>query len=85
MSSARHFWNGFLPLVNQPSERRRLRDELLILLQCMTSTTDKNKFKKSDEVRTHIYCIELLRSLLVGSAEFRNTVQNRNFRNRTIP
>jgi hypothetical protein len=50
MANARQFWNGFLPLVRQIAERRRMRDHLSLLLQYITNTTDKSKYKKADGV-----------------------------------
>ena len=49
MQAARHYWNACLPLIGQPIERELLKEPLTILLQCITDTTDKNKYKR-DEV-----------------------------------
>jgi hypothetical protein len=53
MSAARHYWNASLALINQPIERELLRDSLLVLLQCISQTTDKRKYRR-DDVRVDV-------------------------------
>ena len=50
MQAARHYWNASLPLINQPIERELLKDPLSMMLECITDTTDKAKYRKDDEV-----------------------------------
>ena len=50
MSNCRYFWNGLLPLINQPSERRLIRDQLINLLQSITATTNKCSLKSTTNV-----------------------------------
>ena len=49
MSAARHYWNASLALINQPIERELLRDSLHLLLQCISQTTDKRKYRKEED------------------------------------
>jgi len=48
MSSARLAWNALLPLITQLTERQRARDPVWTLLNCITATTDKNKYKNTE-------------------------------------
>lgn len=48
MSSARLAWNALLPLMTESVERQRLRDSVWSVLNCITATTDKNKYKTSE-------------------------------------
>ena len=46
ITAARHYWNASLPLINQPIERELLSDPISVLLSCISSVTDKDRFKK---------------------------------------
>ncbi len=51
VAAARHFWNAVLPLVSQPLERDLLREPIILLLECLSETTDKAQYEKKDNVR----------------------------------
>jgi len=48
MSSARLAWNVLLPMVTQSVERQLARDGVWTLLNCISATTDKDKYKISE-------------------------------------
>ena len=48
MSSARLAWNALLPLTARSVERQRVRDSVWTLLNCISATTDKNKYRHSE-------------------------------------
>ena len=48
MSCARLAWSSLRPLMAQIAERQHARDSVLMLLNCISATTDKKKHKTSE-------------------------------------
>ncbi|XP_022091640.1 cilia- and flagella-associated protein 46-like isoform X3 [Acanthaster planci] len=46
ITAARLYWNGCLPLVNEPMERQLLKQPIMIVLDCVTATANKNMKKE---------------------------------------
>lgn len=68
MSAARHYWNASLPLINQPIERELLRDALHLMLQCISDTADKRRYRKEEVPNFAAYTCGMVPSFLLSFA-----------------
>ena len=55
MLAARHYWNTSLPLIRQKLDRELLKEPLSVILQCITETMDKQKYKRAKVGRSYDY------------------------------